>query len=255
MSSDDFYALYYDLLYSHRDIRGETDFLERVFREHAKIPVRSVIDVGCGTGLHSVELAKRGYRVLGVDISEAMIRRAKEKAAGLENASFIVADARALELSERYDAAIAMYGVISYFTSDGDLLRFLRSVRGVLREGGVFVFDTWNVLGVLEKRSYYETPSTHFRKSGSMLAVKEEVWRIDALEQVAYADISWSVIDLRSGSVDVRSHSLKLRLFTIRELRHFLSDAGFEVAAMFEDYACRPLAESSSELVVVAVAR
>ncbi|MEM1631957.1 MAG: class I SAM-dependent methyltransferase [Thermofilum sp.] len=255
MSSDLFYAAYYDVLYSHRDIKSEVDFLERVFREYSRVPVESVLDVGCGTGIHSIELAKRGYRVLGVDSSEAMIERAKEKSRGLESISFLVTDARQLNLSEVFDAAIAMYGVVSYFTSEDDLLSFLRSVRGTLREGGCFVFDTWNMLGVLEKRVYYETPSTHFRKLGSTLAVKEEVWRVDVLSQVATAEISWSVIDLKTGFVDVRNYTLELRLFTPRELKHFLSDAGYEVVAMFEDYACKPLGEGSSELVVVARAK
>lgn len=255
MSEDEFYALYYDLLYSHRDVKSEVDFLERAFREYSIKPVKSVIDIGCGTGLHSIELAKRGYQVLGVDVSEAMIKRARGKIGALENIAFIVADARKLRLSEKYDAAIAMYGVVSYCTSDDDLLDFLKGIRNSLVEGGIFIFDTWNMLGVLEKRVYYETPSTHFRKSENMLAVKEELWRIDVLEQVATADISWSVIDLRSGFVDVRSYSLKLRLFTLRELEHFLSDAGFEVAAVFEDYFFKPVTESSSELVVVARAR
>lgn len=255
MPEDEFYALYYDLLYSHRDVKGEVDFLEKVFRDYSWRPVKSVIDVGCGTGLHSIELAKRGYRVLGVDLSEAMIKRAREKAGALDNVAFIVADARKLRLSEKYDAAIAMYGVVSYCASDEDLLNFLRSIRSSLVEGGIFVFDTWNMLGVLEKRVYYETPSTHFRKSENMLAVKEEVWKIDVLEQVATADISWSVIDLRSSFVDFRSYSLKLRLFTLRELRHFLFEAGFEVAAVYEDYSFKPVTEGSSELVVIARAR
>lgn len=252
VSSDSFYAAYYDILYSHRDIRSEVDFLEKIFREYSRVPVQSVLDVGCGTGIHSVELAKRGYRVLGIDASEAMIERAREKSRGLENVSFLVSDARRLNISETFDTAIAMYGVVSYFTSEEDLLSFLGSVRSVLKEGGCFVFDTWNMLGVLEKRVYYETPSTHFRKLGSTLAVKEEVWKIDVLDQTARAEISWSVIDLKTGFVDVQNYVLTLRLFTPRELAHYLSDAGFEVVAMFEDYSCKPLSWDSSELVVVA---
>ncbi|MEM2823136.1 MAG: hypothetical protein QXF69_03490, partial [Thermofilaceae archaeon] len=63
-TDDDFYALYYDLLYSHRDVAAEVDFLERMFREHSRVEVKRVLDVGCGTGIHSVELARRGYTVL-----------------------------------------------------------------------------------------------------------------------------------------------------------------------------------------------
>jgi len=252
MSAVDYYALYYDLLYSHRDVRAEVDFLERMFREHSAIPVRSVLDVGCGTGIHSAELARRGYRVVGVDSSPEMVRRACEKCAGLEGVSFINADIRSLRLDARFDAAIAMYGVVSYFVDDDHLLEALRSVRSHLNAGGVFVFDTWNVAGVQEKRLYYETPSVELRRSGSMLAIKEEVWTVDLGDQTALLDITWSVIDLPAGRLESFSHRIKLRLFSPREIRHYLREAGFEVRALFEDYTCKPFTELSAEMVVVA---
>lgn len=252
VTSDEFYAQYYDILYSHRDIKAEVDFLEKIFRKHSKVPVRNVLDVGCGTGIHSVELARRGYTVVGVDASQAMIERAREKSQGINNLSFLVADARRLTLPTTFDAAIAMYGVISYFTLDEDVLDFLRSIRSSLNPGSIFVFDTWNMLGVLEKRVYYETPSTHVRKYGSMIALKEESWRLNVLSQTSEAEISWSVIDLKAGTLDTASHTLHLRLFTPREIKHFLQEAGFEVIMMYEDYSCKPLTETSSELVIVA---
>ena len=174
MSSEEAYALYYDLLYSHRDVAREVDFLERVFSQCSQVSVRRVLDVGCGTGIHSIELARRGYEVLGVDLSQKMIEVAREKsrAAGVTGVYFLQADATRLEFEEEFDAAIAMYGVISYFTRDENLLEFLRSLRRALKKGGVFVFDTWNLTGVLSKRVFYETPSTSIRKSGSMLAIK-----------------------------------------------------------------------------------
>jgi SAM-dependent methyltransferase len=191
VSSEEAYALYYDLLYSHRDVAREVDFLERVFSQCSQVSVRRVLDVGCGTGIHSIELARRGYEVLGVDLSQKMIEVAREKsrAAGVTGVYFLQADATRLEFEEEFDAVIAMYGVISYFTCDENLLEFLRSLRRALKKGGVFVFDTWNLTGVLYKRVFYETPSTSIRKSGSMLAIKEEVWRVDALDQVAHAEI------------------------------------------------------------------
>lgn len=252
MEKCDFFALYYDLLYSHRDIKAETDFLEEAFKSYSLVRVRRVLDVGCGTGLHAIELARRGYEVVGVDLSPQMVEIARSKAKGLSGVSFVQADARSLEFAEEFDAAIAMYGVISYFVSDEDLLGFLRSVRRSLKPGSVFVFDTWNLIGVHGKRVYYETPFASFRKSGSMLAVKEEQWRVDFVEQVADAEIDWSIIDLAKGSVDVFSHKLKLRLFTVRELVHVLRETGFELCKVYEDYSKRPFTEESSEIVAIA---
>lgn len=66
MSDRNNYALYYDLLYSHRDVKSETNFLERIFKEYSSVNVKKILDVGCGTGIHAIELGKRGYEVLGM---------------------------------------------------------------------------------------------------------------------------------------------------------------------------------------------
>lgn len=254
MTGTDYYALYYDLLYSHRDVKAETDFLEKMFREYSSVPVRRVLDVGCGTGIHSLELARRGYTVLGVDVSPEMIARAGEKSAGIPGVSFLNADIRGFKADQAFDAAIAMYGVLSYFVDDSDLMEALRSIRRNLNTGGVFIFDTWNIIGVQHKRLYYETPTASFRRSGTMLAIKEEEWRLDLYNQTALLEITWSVIDLPRDKIDVFTHRINIRLFAPREIKHYLREAGFEAKALFEDYACKPFTELSSDLVVVAKA-
>ena len=73
------YAAAYDLLYADKDYDAECDLLERIFRESGR-PVRTVLDLGCGTGAHAVRLAQRGYEVVGVDLSEDMLRIARDRA-------------------------------------------------------------------------------------------------------------------------------------------------------------------------------
>ncbi len=72
------YARQYDEEVYTRGTQGEVDFLEKEL-EYDR--TRSILDIGCGTGRHAVELAVRGYRVTGVDLSEAQLARAREKAA------------------------------------------------------------------------------------------------------------------------------------------------------------------------------
>lgn len=73
------YAAVYDALYADKDYSSECDLLEQVFREHAARPIRRILDLGCGTGGHALMLAQRGYDVVGVDGSAAMIARAVAK--------------------------------------------------------------------------------------------------------------------------------------------------------------------------------
>ena len=249
----DRYAQYYDLLYANRNVSEEVDFLEEVIKKFYKGRARRVLDVGCGTGMHSIEFGRRGYEVVGIDVSEDMINRAREKAKGMENVKFLVGDASNMEL-RGFDVAIAMYGVISYFTEDESLVKLLGAVRRSLVDGGLFIFDTWNILGVIEKRVYYEMPTPELRKSGNSLAIKESSWKIDLKDQIAALDIGWSIIDLSRGSVDIMDHKIRLRLFTPREIRYILRSCGFSLCEIYPDYEIVPFSGSSPEMVVVAKA-
>jgi SAM-dependent methyltransferase len=248
----DQYALYYDLLYANRDVRREADFIESIIRKFSHVKVKKILDVGCGTGMHSIELGKRGYNVIGIDISEEMVKKAREKARGMENVSFLVGDAANTVFKDKFDAAIAMYGVASYFIEDEALMKFLSSIRQNIVEGGLFIFDTWNIFGVNDKRVYYEMPSPEFRKSGNMLAIKESTWTIDLMNQLADVDISWSIVDLSRGGVDVFSHRIRLRLFIPREIKHIMRDCGFSLCEIYPDYNLVPFSEDSPEMVIVA---
>ena len=73
------YAAAYDLLYADKDYDAECDLLERELQPSAA-PVRTILDLGCGTGAHAVRLAQRGYEVVGVDLSEGMLAAARDRA-------------------------------------------------------------------------------------------------------------------------------------------------------------------------------
>jgi len=86
--------------------KGECDFIEKELGYNKTL---KILDVGCGTGRHTIELTKRGYLVTGVDLSAAQLRRAKEKAEQ-ENLQivFIQGDARNLPFQNQFDVAIML---------------------------------------------------------------------------------------------------------------------------------------------------
>ena len=73
------YARYYDLFNQGKDYTREVDFLEQVFKKFSSGGVKTILDLGCGTGLHTRELIKRGYEISGLDLSNEMIAIAKER--------------------------------------------------------------------------------------------------------------------------------------------------------------------------------
>lgn len=144
------YASFYDALYSDKNYEAECDLIEGLFHRHAQETIRSILDLGCGTGSHSVPLAARGYEVTGVDLSEPMLEQARQKIAGRENLRFVRADVRTVDLERPFDAVLMMFAVLGYQTSDEDLRDALNAVAKHLSLGGLFLGDVWYGPAVVE---------------------------------------------------------------------------------------------------------
>jgi 2-polyprenyl-3-methyl-5-hydroxy-6-metoxy-1,4-benzoquinol methylase len=124
---------------------GEVDFIEKEIDFNRST---GILDIGCGTGRHSIELARRGYTVTGIDLSESMLAKARLKArqAGVE-VEFIRADARNLQFSNEFDLVIMICeGAFSLMETDEMNYAILRSAAKALRNQGKFIFTTLNGL-------------------------------------------------------------------------------------------------------------
>jgi len=144
------YADYYDIIYEDKDYERECDFLESLFSKYGNRP-SSVLDVGCGTGGHSLVLARRGYHITGIDSSKFMLARAMTKAAEqrLDNVSFLNMDMRNIQLNNRYDVAISMFSAINYILSLTELHALFTGVYKCVTPDGLFIFDFWNGAAVM----------------------------------------------------------------------------------------------------------
>jgi 2-polyprenyl-3-methyl-5-hydroxy-6-metoxy-1,4-benzoquinol methylase len=124
---------------------GECDFLEKEFNFNKSL---KILDVGCGTGRHAIELTRRGYNVTGIDLSESQIKRAKEKAK-LENLSidFQIQDARNLPFDSEFDVAIMLCeGGFSLMETDEMNFEILRNTTKSLKPNANFIFSCLNGL-------------------------------------------------------------------------------------------------------------
>jgi 2-polyprenyl-3-methyl-5-hydroxy-6-metoxy-1,4-benzoquinol methylase len=124
---------------------GECDFLEKEFRFNRSL---NILDVGCGTGRHSIELTKRGYCVTGIDLSENQLAKARQKAEKNDlNITFIQADARNLPFEQEFDIAIMLCeGGFPLMETDEMNFEILKNVTTSLKSPGKFIFTTLNGL-------------------------------------------------------------------------------------------------------------
>jgi SAM-dependent methyltransferase len=134
---------YYEIAFD-MNRKQEVDFLVHCFRRHARGPVRTVLDIACGTGPHLIRLGERGYRMSGLDLSLENIGYLRERArrAGLDVA-LRVADMTRFRLPRPVDAAICMQDSQGHLLTNEAILAHLRCVRRAIRKGGLYVFDRY----------------------------------------------------------------------------------------------------------------
>ncbi len=124
---------------------GECDFIEQEISFNKSV---KILDVGCGTGRHAIELAKRGYQVTGIDLSEDQLKKAREKAGneGVE-VTFLQRDARDFSFDDPIDLVIMMCeGAFSLMETDEMNYEILKNATKSLKERGKFIFTTLNGL-------------------------------------------------------------------------------------------------------------
>ncbi len=124
---------------------GECDFIEEEIGHDREM---KILDVGCGTGRHAIGLAKRGYSVTGVDLSDSMLKRAREKAAALGvNVNFRKEDARNLPFTDEFNLVIMLCeGAFPLMETDEMNFQILENAARSLKNGGKFIFTTLNGL-------------------------------------------------------------------------------------------------------------
>jgi len=230
------YAARYDRIYRAKRYDAECDAIEAIFRAAAPFPVRELLDLGCGTGGHALELARRGYRVTGVDASAPMLSAARRKAEGLADEArprFVEARLGDFDLGVVVDAALMMFAVLGYLVDEAERRAALANVRRHLRDGGLFVFDVWYAPAVeAQGPSVRESEVGELRRrAGATLDRRRRV-----------CDVT---IELLSGA-DARRVVTReihcMRYFDREELAEQLAQAGLELVRLgaFDDPARSP---------------
>ncbi|HEX8145322.1 MAG TPA: class I SAM-dependent methyltransferase [Pyrinomonadaceae bacterium] len=221
----DNYSDTYDLIYGEKDYEGECALVERLFQVYGDRQVRTILDLGCGTGAHAHLLGQRGFKVTGVDRSESMLAHARKKAHTFIDGevSFQAGDVRSLRLEQRFDAVLMMFAVLGYQTGNEDVLAALETARGHLAAGGLFLFDAWYGPAVLAER-----PSERIKviatETGQVLrAARGELDTRRHLCNVRYH--LWRLEEGRSIEHTEELH--RMRYFFPLELEFFLRCAGF----------------------------
>jgi len=204
----------------------------------------AVLDLCCGPGRHSLELARRGFAVTGVDITTAYLDQARTTASAEDlGAEFVEADIREFSRPGAFDGAISMFSSFGYFDALHDDRQVLRNAAESLRDGGVLLVETMGketVAHNLRRRHWYSPAD----KPGTLFLVENTI--IGAWERV---ELHWIVVRPDGSRSEAR---LLIRLYSALELASLMRDAGFSSVEVHGDLDGSAYGPDASLLVAVA---
>ena len=197
-----------------------------------------ILDVGCGFGRHSVELARRGFEVTGIDPSAAMIAAGRERARETAvSITFQQIPAEQYVAAQPFDAAICLFTTLGQITDKEDNRGLLTAVYEALNPGGSLVVE----VPQRDTAVAQFKPSEKFGSGERYTAVTKQY---DPNTKIVSEEF------LVVTPEQSRTYLLRYRLFSFSELSNLLADAGFAITAAFGDYAGAPLVEDSPIMLV-----
>jgi SAM-dependent methyltransferase len=201
----------------------------------------AVLDLCCGPGRHAVEFALRGFTVTGVDRSQYLLERAREKAiASAVMVEWVLDDMREFQRPSAFDLACNLFTSFGYFAGEEDNLRVLRNIRESLRPGGMLVMDMAGKERVV--RQGLDAQRTAFA-DGAVLLQQPRVnqdWSRMYLE--------WTV----SKAGQSRSYRFEHFLYSGQGLQDRLLSCGFDSVRLYGDLQGSPYGPDATRLVAVA---
>ncbi|MCA0447918.1 MAG: class I SAM-dependent methyltransferase [Bacteroidetes bacterium] len=201
---------------------GECDFIESELNFEKSL---KILDIGCGTGRHSIELTKRGYQVTGVDLSDSMLQKATEKAAALNlTINFQKQDARNLPFSNQFDVALMLCeGSFPLMETDEMNYEILQNASKSLKENGKFIFTTLNGLFPL----YHSVEQF----CGSNTADGNATYKSNTFDLMTFRDHNITTVEDDSGNK--KELICNERYYVPSEITWLLKSVGFKKIEIF----------------------
>lgn len=224
------YAKYYDLLYADKAYDKEVEYIHTLIQNHAP-KTRTLLELGCGTGIHAIALAEHGYSVDGIDISQEMLTEANARLSELPpkqagQLSFTQGDVRTYKSKKTYDSVISLFHIVSYQITNDDLKQMFQTAARHCNPDGVFIFDVWYGPAVLTQR-----PELRAKELENEAIKVVRVARPVHYPTENRVDVNYEIIifDKKTTAMEELFETHPMRYLFTPELKLLLTDAGFEL--------------------------
>ncbi len=218
---------YFDAYNISDDTDAKNSVIEKILKEHK---IKTVLDLTCGTGSQVFYLSKQGYKVVGADISLALLEIAKKKAVKEKiKPKFIHGDMRNIRVGQ-FDAVISIFNAVGHL-SKSDFIKAMKNIGHNLNDNGLFVFDILNLEIMTDDQ------------------VAKLAWHIQKkVGDTSIHGIQCSTIDRKEGRLncfdhivlqknaekpELKKYKFSLQIYTASVLKEMLAQCGFETIGQY----------------------
>lgn len=245
MSGYEALASFYDQLMGDVDYAARAEYLLRLMARHGCARPEMLLDLACGSGSLTKELARRGVEMIGVDgsvdmLAEAQLKQPEDGPPIL----YLQQDMRQLDLYGTVSGAVCALDSLNHICHTGDLCEIFRRLALFIEPDGLFIFDV-------------NTPYKHREVLGNNAFVFEEeefvcVWRNRLLARTCEVDMQLDFFVENGNGYNRLTDHIRERAYTPATWKRLLREGGFEPLALYGDMTTRPPASQDERLVIVA---
>jgi len=234
------YLNVYGHMFTEERAEKESAFVARAL---SLTPGASVLDLCCGQGRHSVQLAKRGFKVTGLDLNSEYLELASKAAeAAKVKIDTVTGDMREIPFEKKFDAIVNMYSSFGYLESEDEDLRVLESAAKALKDGGQLLLDMLNREWAIDN---YIQNDWHTGADGTLY-----VERRDLDLATSRMHVHFIVVDSKGGRRESIGHII--RLYTLTEMTRLLERVGMRVTLVFGGFDGEDYATGTRRMIIVA---
>ncbi len=235
-----------------KETSEEIEGLLNIFSEHNVKEKGRILDLACGMGRHSVQLARRGYRIVGVDISPSYIRRAKEYAEEMDisdEAEFIIGDMKSVgellkDKKNSFDAAVNLFTSMGYWDEETDVQIF-NQVLDLTKPDGILIIHTVNRDYLIKNFQFRDVT---YSEEGRVTILER---RLD-LENSRLFN-TWKYYREKGKNLEhLGTIKLDHRIYSLHELKKLVEKSGWNFQTCYGNYKMQPLTTDTFASIIIA---
>tara|TARA_B110000211_G_scaffold230605_1_gene290421 strand:+ start:2493 stop:3224 length:732 start_codon:yes stop_codon:yes gene_type:complete len=232
---DWFDTKYYHILYKNRNYNEAEDFIDNLLNYLKPNATAKFIDIACGKGRHSIFINKKGFPVVGYDLSKESIASAEESAK--KDLEFYVHDMRQIFRTNYFDFALNLFTSFGYFKSSRDELNAILSAAKNLKKNGTLVIDFLNRDKVIAGLAPQETKTI----DGIEFFISKEIKDNQVVKTIEFTD---------AGKKYKYQESVKL--LSLSDFEGYLNKGNLQIKQVFGNYNLDLHSETSDRLIIIA---